>query len=283
MNYKENNIRTDEAWDKLYNRIKEDGLLNMHDNTEPGIFKSVTFRWVAGIAILCICSVIGLMVYNTRSISPDNMLTLHNNETTTLVTTLEDGTTVYLTKQASLSYPEHFEDKKREVFFQGDAFFDINKSPDRPFFIETELVKIEVLGTAFNVKTLDGKSFSLSVLRGEVKVTSKTNGMSSHIKAGQSVSLKNKDMQVTNITVANEFDNYTKQIHFKDERLSDIVRVINSHSGNIKIELEPQLENRLLTVTFIEETIPSMAQLICMALNLKYEQKQNTIELSELK
>lgn len=277
MNLKENKIRTDQAWNKLYNRIEKDGLLCTGDTHEHGLAKSVTFRWVAGIAIICICSVIGLMVFNTRQDNKE-LLTLQNNEANTLVTTLEDGTIVYLTEQASLSYPKHFEDKKREVFFQGDAFFDINKNPNRPFIIETNIAKIEVLGTAFNIKISDGNSFSLSVLRGEVRVTSKKTGKSSNIKPGQSVTVKDREMKLDD-KPADDFNNYTRHIHFKDQRLSDIINVINSNSDSLKIELNTELENRRMTVTFVDETPLSMAKLICIALNLDYKQERETIQL----
>lgn len=42
---------------------------------------------------------------------------------------------------------------KREVKLQGNALFDVVGSRSRPFLIETDLVRIEVLGTAFNVKS----------------------------------------------------------------------------------------------------------------------------------
>lgn len=60
----------------------------------------------------------------TRTDTGDTLLTLHNNEaSTTLVTTLEDGSIVYLADNSQLSYPEHFQREKREVSLLGNAHF----------------------------------------------------------------------------------------------------------------------------------------------------------------
>lgn len=49
---------------------------------------------------------------------------------------------------------------------QGNALFDVVGSRSRPFLIETDLVRIEVLGTAFNVKSDELRPFELSVQEG---------------------------------------------------------------------------------------------------------------------
>lgn len=95
-----------------------------------------------------------------------------NKETSTLVTTLEDGSIVYLGGRLCYNIPSIFTGK-REVKLQGNALFDVVGSRSRPFLIETDLVRIEVLGTAFNVKSDELRPFELSVQRGRVKVTFK--------------------------------------------------------------------------------------------------------------
>ena len=72
-----------------------------------------------------------------------------------MVTTLEDGSVVYLAGNTSLKFPEHFSSDRREVSLQGNALFDVAGNHKRPFIIETEDTRIEVLGTAFNVKSND--------------------------------------------------------------------------------------------------------------------------------
>lgn len=47
------------------------------------------------------------------------------------------------------------------------------KKQKQPFWIDTKEVKIEVLGTAFSVKSVEDAPFRLSVQRGTVRVTLK--------------------------------------------------------------------------------------------------------------
>lgn len=85
-----------------------------------------------------------------------SLLTEENREKPTLVKTLEDGSVVYLAQESTLKYPEHFAEDKREVNLQGEAFFDVAKKPEQAFTIETARVRVEVLGTAFNVRSNEG-------------------------------------------------------------------------------------------------------------------------------
>jgi len=70
-------------------------------------------------------------------------------------------------------------------------------------------------------------------------------------------------------------------MHFKDERLEDVINVINRKSDGLQLEITPELGKRLITATFSENSPDSMAQLICIALNLKFSQQQNTIRIYE--
>lgn len=151
----------------------------------------------------------------------------------------------------------------------------------RPFVIETEDTRIEVLGTAFNVKSTGSSPFELSVQRGEVRVTLKKNGQDIHVKAGETVTLLSRRLQLSTTPDPALFDRYTERIRFKDEKLGNILRVINLQNPDIRLEATPELWNRTLTVTFSNDTPEAMAELICLALDLKKTRQDNTILLSK--
>lgn len=67
--------------------------------------------------------------------------------------TLTDGTRVYLNASSALRYPVVFDEKERIVYLSGEAYFEVAKDADRPFFVVTEAMKLEVYGTSFNVNT----------------------------------------------------------------------------------------------------------------------------------
>ncbi len=93
----------------------------------------------------------------------------------------QDGSTAHLNAESKISYPKKFGLFDRVVQLQGEAYFNIEGNPQRPFIIELGGAKIEVLGTSFNVKaypdesnvyvTLDKGSLLFSDHRGDINMT----------------------------------------------------------------------------------------------------------------
>lgn len=282
MSHTENNkVKTDRAWNKLYARFDSEGLLPVGDRHL--IRPSRTWRW-AGVAaaVLFLCVYIASSYFKTETVSvTQSLLTQENKETSTLVTTLEDGSIVYLGGETSLQYPEHFLPEKREVALQGKALFDVAGNRKRPFLIETGDVQIEVIGTAFNVKSDGATPFELSVQRGKVKVTLKKSGQAVYVQAGETVTLVNKDLHLSSNKDAGQFARYLESMRFKDESLNNILRVVNLHAADAQLQASPSLGERRLTVAFSNDTPQSMAELICLAMNLQCKREGNILTLSE--
>jgi len=281
MNLIDNNEKVDNAWKLLYNRLEKDGLLDEENPADVRKGNKFLYKWAAILIVICICSAIVVML-NTSDSGRGGMLILVNNESSSnLVTTLEDGSVVYLTGNSSISYPENFSTEKREIMLHGEAFFDVNTQPDRPFIIEAGQVQIEVLGTAFNVKNGSDDKFSLSVLRGKVRVVSKIDNHSVIVESGQEAAFDNNRLQKFSRNNKTQFSTYAVNLHFKDEKLSDIINILNQTSDSLSIVLAPGLENRLLTVSFNDEPIYTKAELIGLALNLQCSREADTIMLSD--
>ncbi|MDR0573547.1 MAG: FecR domain-containing protein [Tannerella sp.] len=65
--------------------------------------------------------------------------------------TFADGTKLWLNAGSRAVYPVEFEKNRREVFIDGEAYFEVTKDIDRPFIVKTGTIDITVLGTTFNV------------------------------------------------------------------------------------------------------------------------------------
>ena len=75
------------------------------------------------------------------------------NQTTGVQTVrLEDGSTVRLQPGARIAFPARFTADRREVYLEGEAFFDVQRHPGRPFFVYNGRLVTQVLGTSFDVK-----------------------------------------------------------------------------------------------------------------------------------
>ena len=82
---------------------------------------------------------------------------------------LSDGTNVQLNAGSTLSYSKDYNSGSREVFLNGEAYFNVTKTHD-PFIVSTDYAQITVLGTKFNVRSRsDG--FEAGVNEGSVEVT----------------------------------------------------------------------------------------------------------------
>lgn len=272
-----NNKRVDRAWNRLHSRLEHDGLLEGIEEPRQQIFRTVALKWAASLLILITASI--FIGQELKPALPEMLTLLNSEKNSTFVTTLEDGSVVYLAENTSLSYPEHFQKSSREVFLEGDAFFEISKNPESPFIIETDLIKVKVLGTSFNVKAGIKGYPSLSVNTGVVEVTLKNGGESTKINEGETVIIHSGNLEVIPTSDLEQFTLYMSRIHFKDERLADVIRVINRNYEDMFFEISPEVEERLLTATFSKDSPDSLAELICSALNLKYSKEQNTIKI----
>jgi ferric-dicitrate binding protein FerR (iron transport regulator) len=96
--------------------------------------------------------------------------------------TLPDGTRVWLNAAASLRYPRAFSATSREIFLEGEAFFDVTKNEKKPFIVHTGKVEARVLGTCFNVSGYASDDrVVIAVVSGKVEVGSRLEGASSKI------------------------------------------------------------------------------------------------------
>lgn len=71
---------------------------------------------------------------------------------------LSDGTKIWLNCDSELKFPVDFTRESREVFLEGEAFFEVSKAEEWPFIVHTDKMSIRVTGTKFNVKSYASES-----------------------------------------------------------------------------------------------------------------------------
>ncbi|MGN6533074.1 MAG: FecR family protein [Ginsengibacter sp.] len=87
---------------------------------------------------------------------------------------LPDGTIVRLNGSSSLAYQKDFNKKVRDVYLDGEAYFDVTKDANHPFIVHTSNINIKVLGTLFNVKSYEqDETIETTLLRGSIEVYNK--------------------------------------------------------------------------------------------------------------
>ena len=108
-------IKTDQAWNRLYNRLDNDRLLakvdegHIHANIHNG-------SGIGAVAAVLIGVIWGTLYWVTGFDKElvQHLLTQENQGVSTLATTPEDGSVVLLGKRNFLLYPKHFIADKRK-------------------------------------------------------------------------------------------------------------------------------------------------------------------------
>jgi transmembrane sensor len=103
-----------------------------------------------------------ILVYKTKKTRRGEKLTLM----------LPDGSKVKLNSESRLKYPTSF-GEQREVFMEGEVYFEVEQDSLKPFIVKAGEVSTEVLGTSFNINYSPGDSMvQVAVTSGKVAVTS---------------------------------------------------------------------------------------------------------------
>lgn len=161
-------------------------------------------------------------------ISEDNNLT---------ALTLIDGTSVKLKKGSIIKIEDDFNQKKREVSLNGEAFFEVAHNEKKPFVVKTENQDITVLGTSFNVKDYIGADLaSISLVDGSVSIDS--DNLDIILKPNQQVIMNKKDKTFTLYNVPKDLMQTfaSRKYHFREKSLADILSDVE-YLFSIKIEI----------------------------------------------
>lgn len=204
------------------------------------------------------------------AVKKDNQLSYSNAETTattqynTMSTpkgrqfslVLADGSKVWLNAASSIRYPVAFTGSERAVEITGEAYFEVAPSNfaqgggqgKRPFIVSVNGVKVEVLGTHFNITAYNNESsIKTTLLEGSVK-TSVVNGESVIIKPSQQAEITNSKQIVTHDNVDTE-----KIIAWKDnvflfsgDDIQSVMRMIERWY-DVEVEYKGNITDRHFT------------------------------------
>ena len=78
--------------------------------------------------------------------------------------TLSDGSHVWLNAGSKLKYPEVFADDHREVYLEGEAYFEVTRNEQASFSVHTRDMNLQVLGTSFNIKAYPDETETVTTL-----------------------------------------------------------------------------------------------------------------------
>lgn len=139
---------------------------------------------------------------------------------------LDDGTKVWVNAETKLKYPVTFVGDRREVFLEGEAFFEVVKD-GKPFIVKTSFGDVRVLGTSFGINAYTDEPESYTTLvKGKVCVEKEGEESIVILPGEQVVSSKDGKMIKQEVDVE-EFVGWKDGIYvFKEKSLSDIMKTL---------------------------------------------------------
>jgi len=205
---------------------------------------------------------------------------ISNKGNAPMTVTLSDNTVVTLGSHSSLHYPKTFMGISRDVYLEGEAFFNVTHDAAHPFKVYEDDVTTTVLGTEFDVKKdFQNSTITVELLKGSVRVEAAgTNGV-----AAQSVILSASER-----VVYNPNDNaFHKELMFVSTRQAPRMQFkyddFNTIAGKFKDAYGVTVINKSKNTNwrfngeFENVTANELIENICLAKNLDYEFRNDTI------
>ncbi len=144
---------------------------------------------------------------------------------------LADSSKVWLNSESQLKYPIAFGPDKREIYLEGEAYFEVTKDSTRPFTVYAGSQKVTVSGTSFGITSYPEENFEATTLvEGKVNVEFPQYGNKVYtLTPGYQVRYDRKHAKIIHEMVAT--DEYTAwkdgKYIFQKKRLEDILNTLS--------------------------------------------------------
>jgi len=216
---------------------------------------------------------------------------------------LSDGTEVWLNAGSTFRYPNNFLAKTREVYLEGEAYFDVAHNQDKLFVVKTSDIDVKVYGTKFNVKAYpDENNIKTTLVSGKVAIEptgTKSPQKSIYLTPNESVTFYKKTASL--LHDSDTINSQAKKIKPKRiviERKADPLPIISwkdttwiidgeeleklavklERKFNVEIKFEDEsLKSYKFSGTLIEETFEQVMKIIQISAPITYSINNNQV------
>jgi len=149
---------------------------------------------------------------------------------------MPDSSVVWLNSESKLEYNNEYGIADREVFLEGEGYFQVKTNPDQVFVVNTSGLRIKAHGTTFNVKSYPtDNTVETTLIEGKVDLENITSGRPSTIATLE------PNQKVTYFKVTEEAD--------EQEREDGVIRE-KAAPARIK-DISPLLSNEEVDVSLV--------------------------------
>lgn len=283
----EDNLADDDRFNTLFDKIQEeiDKRDRVQEQAETRTLPTVT-KWLTRAAAILLIPVLALFLYTLSenkalnsqfgSAAVDSLEIISPIGSRTVVQ-LSDGSQVHLNYGSKIKYPQFFVGNTREVILEGEGFFEVAHNPEKPFIVKTGGINVKALGTSFNVMDYDeNDEVQTTLVTGKVVLEQENADGDVHIigsmEPGQHVTYHKLTSKISSSK-----GNIEKYIAWKDGKLvfedTPILEVAENLSRmfNVSIEIDQEIEDYFYTVTFIDEPLFQILDLMTIATPVQYQ------------
>lgn len=230
--------------------------------------RSITRRvstWAAGVAAVLVLGM--AVIFMLKKDKPVALETFVMNEKSSEALQLADGSEVFMNIGSQLQYAAAFDEKRFVTGFEGEALFDVQSNPDKPFRILLDHLGVEVLGTSFNLRAIPGSStYSLDLIHGKVRLFTFDENPEELIEqlillAGESgvYDTETGRLSRSKTTDKNFMSWKTGVLEFVNVPLPEVIKTLN-RVYNINIQLASKHDSLRLTARFEGETADQLIE-----------------------
>ena len=286
----------DDISDKILKNISEKESFATKSINDSYKIKNLPSYFLVAASVLLVIAFSYLLFPMKKSVSfasiipAENIIHKKNNTKNSLEIHLADGSLIVLKPNASVYYSNTFNNNTREVFLEGDAFFDVFKDKQKPFLVYSGLVVTKVLGTSFTIKNNKSGNTEVEVRSGRVQVFENkelTGNDKSDLhpvllmpnqKVIYKTEFKNFETRLVDTPILiKEVDNYIsaskEHIPFVFNR-DNLKTIITEFEKNYAVEIiveNEDLNNCVFTGDVTEQDLYTKLKIICLTINANYE------------
>lgn len=271
------------AWQKVQARLCDREAITESNPVAP----TKSRRWfqaswpmAAAIALFLLSVSLYLLIGSQQSFIPAGLTKTETAAHEKQHILLADGSQVWLNQHSRLHYPGQFSEGSREVYLEGEAFFEVSHQAEKPFTVYTAQSRVQVLGTSFNLK--EGKETSLQVKTGRVQFSSKEDTASPAatrsllLSAGEAAILHNSSLRKKPLPL-NYLAWKTGEFIFKDTPLKEVFQALEQHYPvSIQAGHSSLLQCRL-NARFTRQPLEEVLKVIALTFQLEYQHNQQKV------
>ncbi len=250
-------------------------------NASTGTRYLNSFAKIAAALILGL--VIGTYVTSIKKTNEPLYYAAHSPEGSVSDILLPDGSVIFLNAESRIKYSIDGEQGIREVFLDGEAWFDVAENRERPFVVHTSFYDINVTGTKFNVKAYNDDSKVCTTLEeGEVVISSSEKLKVENevvLKPGEQISF-DKSTRTINVKKVNtqRFTSWKdNKLVFVNMHLKEFIVILERKYG-VDMEIKnKKILDLHIDCTIKDESIIEILDYLKKTLSISYEMEGQKI------